>query len=240
MADEIKDISTLVEEETPIDSSKIEAIKNSLVEDFNKAFNEYAELTIDEGEEFKKVAKKDFDDFGEEIKNKEYEVANKEHALEVAEFLQKWNANQNRWEAQGWKGIIYFDKYITDKIAALKENEDTLKFNQGSLMFVYGSMMKPQGFGLESAKIMETLEKPTVEVEDPKNLDIDNVITYSTILEKLGRNIDWLKVADAKMQILQQRWAMAESGLKMDLKITELEEFKKFLDAINDQQKPAN
>ena len=101
--------------------------------------------------------------------------------------------------------------------------------------------MKPQGTGLDSANKMKELEESfdnrddkSTEI-DPKHLDIDNVISYSTILEKIGRHIDYLKSANHEMEILQQRWAMAESDIKMDLKITELEEFVEFSNCLNNK-----
>src|SRR5574344_552216 len=227
--------------ETKIEETKLPHLEESqknLINDFNKNFSKYATLSnLDESEkeDFKKKAKDDFENFGREIQGKTYEVANKKNAKFVAEFLQKWNKEMNRWEAQGWKGIIYFDEYITKKIQELNENKcEKLDFEQGPLLFLYGSMMKPQGTGLDSANKMKELEESFDNRDDKsteidlKHLDIDNVISYSTILEKIGRHIDYLKSANHEMEILQQRWAMAESDIKMDLKITELEEFVEF------------
>lgn len=228
-----------------VEDASLADARNQIIKDFNDKYAQYAVLSADDDPEYKKVAKKDFEDYTSSVQKNDFEIANKEHSLEVAKFLKQWNSEYNHWEAQGWKGVIYFDKIIDKKIQELEEKkEETLKFDYGTLMFIYGSMMKPQGVGLQSAEMMEVLETPVGKDGEPIDtsvgqgeVDIDNVITYSTILEKLGRHIDFLKMSNNKIQILQQRWALAESGVRMDLRISELEEFKKFVDEINNDGK---
>lgn len=239
-----KDEKKIAEEVHKVEDASLADARNQMIKDFNEKYSNYAVLSVNDDAEYKAQAKKDFEDYTSSVQNKSYEIANKEHSVEVAKFLQQWNAEYNHWEAQAWKGVIYFDKIISAKLDELESGKaETLVFDYGTLSFIYGSMMKPQGVGLKSAEMMEVLETPLDENKKPidtsvgSDVDIDNVITYSTILEKLGRHIDFLKMANNKIQILQQRWALAESGIKMDLKITELEEFKKFVDDINNSGK---
>lgn len=225
-----KEVKNNVDEQNSLGVSD-EARKN-LIDDFNKHFGEYAELVDEEvSQEFKDSCKKEYEEYITSVQKEEHEIADEDNALEVAKFLQSWNEKFNHWEAQGWKGVIYFDKIIEEIISNLLTEKKPLRLKQDVLLWLYGSMMKPQGNGIESARAMEILETdPNVEDSSVYNTE---AITYTNILEKVGKRVDYLKLANNKIQILQQKWALAESGIKMNLKITELEEFEKFMQELN-------
>ena len=57
-------------------------------------------------------------------------------------------------------------------------------------------------------------------------------MTYSGIYEKVLVEINGLTNLDKKLTILKERVNLAYAGLKMNLKITEMEEFLEFYEAI--------
>ena len=90
--------------------------------------------------------------------NKTYVIAEKD-ALAFAELLKKWNATMNHWEKGTWKGMLMFDKVISEAIEKYKADA-TLPFevDYATLMYLYQTMSNPAGTGLESARAMAELE----------------------------------------------------------------------------------
>ena len=60
-------------------------------------------------------------------------------------------------------------------------------------------------------------------------------VTYSGILEKIQIAVKGLANIDKKLTILKERVNLAYAGLKMNLKISEIEEFIEFHEAITAQ-----
>lgn len=220
-----------------IDNSQDDVIsaetRKIVIDEFNKSMSDYAVLRDGPvSQEFKDQCKKDFEDEMNKVKNMTFEIANKERALDVAHFLQEYNKTIIHWEKMAWKGVIYFDQIIGNKIAELEKELAPLVFDYGALTFLYGSMMNPSGYGLESARVMEVLETiPEGQEDDP-----ENAVTYSAILEKIGKHIDFLKAEDKKINVLQQRWAIAESGIYMDIRVKELEDYVNFYEQLKSVQ----
>ena len=60
-------------------------------------------------------AKKLFDTEVAKYADKTYVIMEKD-ALAFAELLKKWNTTMNHWEKGTWKGVIMFDKVISEAI----------------------------------------------------------------------------------------------------------------------------
>lgn len=206
-------------------------------QEFNKKFSKWAEIDpIDATDDDIAEVKKDFDDCVEENKNKKYLIASHDDglALKTAEFLKNWNAEFNTWEKGSWRGLIHFDTVISDIINELKDDETKdFEIDYSTLIFLYQSMGEPKGIGLDAARKMAAFEN--YNEKTGKLFDEDIPITYSGILEKIQLEVKGLSNIDKKLTILKERVNLAYAGLKMNLKISDIEEFIEFHDAITAQ-----
>lgn len=230
---EIKDTS--IDDIVPdISEEEKQFARMTVRKEFNKKFSKWAEIDeVDATDADIEAVKKDFEDCVEENKNKEYKIASHEDglALKTAEFLYDWNTKFNAWEKGSWRGIIHFDKVIKETIEDLKQNVDKdLVIDYSTLIFLYQSMMEPKGIGLESARAMAKFENYNEETGKPYEENIP--VTYSGILEKVMIEVQQLSNIDKKLNILKERVNLAYAGLKMNLKISRIEEFLEFYDAI--------
>lgn len=216
------------------DADLLETLKNGrkdIIESFNEAFKDVAVMKEEEATpEFKEQAKQDYENAVKDFQDAVYEIYTGNRVMEVALFLQEWNKKYNHWQRQAWKGIIAFDEIISKKIEELRANpeKESLILEYAPMMFIYGSMMAPQGTGLEEAHLMEILET------DPNGgEDETSHITYSNILEWIGRRVDGLKAVQNKIQSLQERWTMAETGFMFDFTDESPEIYVKFIEKAN-------
>jgi len=255
MAKEEETVKTAVEEmdekiEQEVQDKNMEIDESLLPDDITEEQKEYARITVRKefNEKFSKWAyieeedctddelqeiKKEFEDYLEENKNKMYKIASHEDglALNTAKFLKNWNEKFNAWEKGSWRGIIHFDKVISKIIEELEaDSSKDLEIDYSSLIFLYQSMYEPKGMGLESARNMAVFENYNEETGMPYEENIP--ITYSGILEKITIEVQMLSNVDKKLNILKERVNLAYAGLKMTLKISRLEEFLEFYDAI--------
>jgi hypothetical protein len=90
-------------------------------------------------------------------------------------------------------------------------------------------MTSPSGYGLEQAKAMARFENFDPETFEP--LDNDNYVTYSHLLQNIIENVRVITVVDKKLKLMRERINLAAAGIKVDWKITELEEFIELHDA---------
>ena len=205
--------------------------------EFNKKFSKWAEIDpVDATDDDIAAAKKDFEDCVEENKNKTYLIATHEDglALKTAEFLQNWNKEFNTWENGAWRGIIQFDRVITKIIDELKtDTNKDFEIDYSTLIFLYQSMGTPKGSGIVSARKMAEFEN--YNEETGKVFEENIPVTYSGILEKIQIAVKGLANIDKKLTILKERVNLAYAGLKMNLKISEIEEFIEFHEAITAQ-----
>lgn len=202
--------------------------------EFNKKFSKWAEIDpVNATDEDLEQIKKDFEDCVEENKNKMYFIATYQDglALKTAEFLRDWNAKFNTWNKGSWKGLIQFDRVITKIIEELKaDDKKDFEIDYSTLIFLYQSMGEPKGTGIETARQMAKFEN--YNEETGKVFEEDIPVTYSGVLEKILLEVKNLSNIDKKLTILKERVNLAYAGLKMNLKITELEEFLEFHEAI--------
>ena len=210
-----------------------EKFRNDLREKFGKWLTVYDEEATKEDVD---KAKTEFDDEVAKYANKTYVIAEKD-ALAFAELLKKWNATMNHWEKGTWKGMLMFDKVISEAIEKYKADA-TLPFevDYATLMYLYQTMSNPAGVGLESARAMAELEGFDLEKVEKK--DDENFITYSHILQNVLEIIRQLANIDKKLKLMRERINIATAGIKFDFKITELEEFIELHDAFIGEATP--
>ena len=210
-----------------------EKFRNDLREKFGKWLTVYDEEATKEDVD---KAKAEFDEEVAKYANKTYVIAEKD-ALAFAELLKKWNATMNHWEKGTWKGMLMFDKVISEAIEKYKVDA-TLPFevDYATLMYLYQTMSNPAGVGIESARAMAELEGFDIEKVEKK--DDENFITYSHILQNVLEIIRQLANIDKKLKLMRERINIATAGIKFDFKITELEEFIELHDAFIGEATP--
>ena len=210
-----------------------EKFRNDLREKFGKWLTVYDEEATKEDVD---KAKAEFDEEVAKYANKTYVIAEKD-ALAFAELLKKWNTTMNHWEKGTWKGMLMFDKVISEAIEKYKADA-TLPFevDYATLMYLYQTMTNPAGVGLESARAMAELEGFDIEKVEKK--DDENFITYSHILQNVLEIIRQLANIDKKLKLMRERINIATAGIKFDFKITELEEFIELHDAFIGEATP--
>ena len=210
-----------------------EKFRNDLREKFGKWLTVYDEEATKEDVD---KAKAEFDEEVAKYANKTYVIAEKD-ALAFAELLKKWNTTMNHWEKGTWKGMLMFDKVISEAIEKYKADA-TLPFevDYATLMYLYQTMSNPAGAGLESARAMAEFEGFDTEKVEKKN--DENFITYSHILQNVLEIIRQLANIDKKLKLMRERINIATAGIKFDFKITELEEFIELHDAFIGEATP--
>ena len=210
-----------------------EKFRNDLREKFDKWLTVYDEEATKEDVD---KAKAEFDEEVAKYANKTYVIAETD-ALAFAELLKKWNTTMNHWEKGTWKGMLMFDKVISEAIEKYKADA-TLPFevDYATLMYLYQTMSNPAGVGLESARAMAELEGFDLEKVEKK--DDENFVTYSHILQNVLEIIRQLANIDKKLKLMRERINIATAGIKFDFKITELEEFIELHDAFIGEATP--
>ena len=210
-----------------------EKLRKDLREKFDKWITVYDEEATKEDVD---KAKAEFDEEVAKYANKTYVIAETD-ALAFAELLKKWNTTMNHWEKGTWKGMLMFDKVISEAIEKYKADA-TLPFevDYATLMYLYQTMSNPAGVGIESARAMAELEGFDLEKVEKK--DDENFITYSHILQNVLEIIRQLANIDKKLKLMRERINIATAGIKFDFKITELEEFIELHDAFVGEATP--
>lgn len=199
--------------------------------EFNKKFSKWASIADEDAtDEDIEKAKADFNAAVDETKARTYTLATTEGdcAKRAAKILNAWNTKLNVWGASAWRGVIAFDKFINEFIES-KESKD-LVVDYNTLVFLHQQMQTPYGVGFEAAMLMAELENFDTEKNEVK--EVEYPVTYSGILEKINTEVAMLSNIDKKLTILRERVNLAYAGLRMDLKISELEEFIEFNDAM--------
>lgn len=188
--------------------------KAALINQYNTTNEGVCEITesLDEvDEEYAKQCKEEFEAVVKEANEMKFLIADKDKALETANFLAEWNANKNHWERAYWRGVIKFNEFIEDKIDKLEKKEiEVLEMDYPALIFIHQSMMRPSGVGLLEAQEMAAIDDQ-----------------YNAILDVIGGYVDKIALYDKKAKLYQERWGLACNGFKMNILISDLEDFAK-------------
>ena len=224
------------EEKQQYTQEELEFARINLRKNFNERFSKWAVMEPEDADDdFIAQAKKDLEDAVEDQKKKTYNIGDAADgiALKTAEFLKEWNEKFNYWEKGSWRGLIRFNVVISEIIEKLKADDKmNLDIDYQTLIFLYNSMMNPSGIGLDTARQMAIFENYNEETDAPFEENIP--VTYSGVLSKIIEHINYLGGIDKKLNILRTRLQYAYMGLKMTLKVTEIEEFVEFNDAVTD------
>ena len=215
---------------TKMSEAQLKKLHEKFRKDMREKFDKWIEVFDEEAtpEDVAK-AKKEFDDEVAKYANQTYVIMD-HGALEYAELLKRWNATLNHWEKGTWKGMIMFDKVISELIEKYKADHTLpLEVDYATLMYLYQTMSNPAGTGLESARAMAELEGFDPITADKK--DEENYVTYSHILQNILDVIRNLVNIDKKLKLMRERINIATAGIKFNWKITELEEFIELHDA---------
>ena len=222
---------------TKMSDEQLKKLHEKFRKDLREKFGKWLDVHDEEATtEDVNNAKAEFDEEVAKYANKTYVIAEKD-ALAFAELLKKWNATLNHWEKGTWKGMLMFDKVISEAIEKYKA-DSTLPFevDYATLMYLYQTMSNPVGVGIESARAMAELEGFDLEKVEKK--DDENFITYSHILQNVLEIIRQLANIDKKLKLMRERINIATAGIKFDFKITELEEFIELHDAFVGEATP--
>lgn len=215
---------------TKMSDEQLKKTHDKFRKDMREKFGKWVEVYDEDAtKEDVEAAKKEFDEECAKYAESTYVIMDHD-ALAFAEMLKKWNATLNTWEKGTWKGIIMFDKVISELIEKYKADPKLpLEVDYATLMFLYQTMSNPSGRGVESARMMAELENYDPITTEPK--EKENFVTYSHVLQNILEKIRELVNVDKKLKLMRERINIAMAGIKMDFKITELEEFIEFHDA---------
>ena len=215
---------------TKMSEAQLKKLHEKFRKDMREKFDKWIEVFDEEATpEDVANAKKEFDDEVAKYANQTYVIMD-QGALEYAELLKRWNATLNHWEKGTWKGMIMFDKVISELIEKYKADHTLpLEVDYATLMYLYQTMSNPAGNGLESARAMAELEGFDPITADKK--DEENYVTYSHILQNILDVIRNLVNIDKKLKLMRERINIATAGITFNWKITELEEFIELHDA---------
>lgn len=213
---------------------QIEAGRQTFKKNFNERFSKWAEIEDEPADdEYIAQCKKDFDDEVELNKNRKFLIAEATDglALKTAEFLKTVNAEANAWAKGSWRGVIMFDRVISKHIEELKADaEKNFEIDYTTLIFLHQTMMAPYGVGLKEALRMAEWENYNPETDEPYETEMP--VTYSGVLEKILNYVNELSAIDKKLVILRERWLTANAGLRTKLKVSTLEEFVEYSNAV--------
>ena len=215
---------------TKLSDEQLKKLHDNFRQDMREKFDKWIQVYDEEATaEDVAAAKKEFDEEVAKYSDKTYLIVDHD-ALAFAELLKKWNATMNHWEKGTWKGVIMFDKVISEAIEKYKADAALpFEVDYATLMYLYQTMSNHAGIGLESAKAMAEFEGFDLEKVEKK--EDENFVTYSHILQNILDKIRELVNIDKKLKLMRERINIATAGIKFDWKITELEEFIELHDA---------
>lgn len=213
---------------------QLEYARMTFKKNFNERFSKWAEIEDEPADDdYIAQCKKEFDDEVELNKNRKFLIATADDGLAVktAEFLKTVNAEANAWAKGSWRGVIMFDRVISEIIEELKADATKdFEIDYTTLVFLHQTMMAPYGVGLKEALRMAEWENYNPETDEP--YEEDAPVTYSGVLEKILNYVNELGAIDKKLVILRERWLTANAGLRTNLKVSTLEEFVEYSNAV--------
>lgn len=198
--------------------------------------DKYAEIPEEDGDDdYIESCKNDLNASVDEVQAMKFTIYTKDDGdkrIEAAKLIKDANYVGTFWENGEWRGVLSLDKVMTETISRLENDADAdFDIDWSTLMFVHQLMKSPKGYGVESARRIAAWELYDEEKQELKPEAQDSV-TYSGILRKVNEHVRRLQFYDKKMNILRNRLQFAYAGVRMNLKINDLEEFVAFNDAL--------
>ena len=131
--------------------------------------------------------------------------------LELATFLKEWNSGYAVVENKEWKGLLYFDEFLDERIKNLNsKTEKNFIINFNVLLYLDTIMTYPQGKGITFAKWMNKNQK-----------------LYDKIITAVEKHMNKVRLMNKKAALLREKWSLAMNGFKMKILLTRLEEYAK-------------
>ena len=201
---------------------KQDADYTKLISSFNKHFGEFATVSrVTDDKEKKLLSEQCKAEFENEVnkwqKEREYDICGPAQALNTILMLREWNKNHVAWRGNQYIGVVKFEEAIKKLEEEYKEGEDLI-LDFGALSWLYTSLQTVAGIGLESALWWKDNETKA-----------DDCLTITEVKNAVTNHMAEVARADKKIQILQQVWLMAESGLRLDFKF-DINDYEKMLD----------
>lgn len=198
--------------------------------------DKYADVPEEDGDdEYIESCKNDLNAAIDEVQSMKFTIYTKEDGdkrIEAAKLIKDANYVGTFWENGEWRGVLSLDKVMTEAIEKLeKDAEADFEIDWSTLMFVHQLMKSPKGYGVESARRLAAWELYDEQKQELKP-EAENAVTYSGILRKVNEHVRRLSFYDKKMNILRNRLDFAYAGVRMNLKVNDLEEFVAFNDAL--------
>lgn len=198
--------------------------------------DKYADVPEEDGDdEYIESCKNDLNAAIDEVQSMKFTIYTKEDGdkrIEAAKLIKDANYVGTFWENGEWRGVLSLDKVMTETIEKLeKDAEADFEIDWSTLMFVHQLMKSPKGYGVESARRLAAWEQYDEQKQELKP-EAENAVTYSGILRKVNEHVRRLSFYDKKMNILRNRLDFAYAGVRMNLKVNDLEEFVAFNDAL--------
>jgi len=170
--------------------------REAFIEDWNARNQGVGEIRKEKPteEEVKAIA----EEYGARLKEfneTTFEIADKENAVRVAQFLKRWNEEDVQWESNMWQGTITFDMIIKKFLEDCKDEPKPLIVNYQTLVYLFLGLRNIKGVGLKSAIHMQKINDEFV-----------------PILDTVGDQLTEYQEEGKKLQQLQERWRMFEQG----------------------------
>ena len=199
----------------------------------NKELSKYAEITDDDADDdFIEKAKNELNDVIDEIRDLKFVIVPKEDGdkrFETIDLIIEYNEKFNQWENGEWRGVLTLDKMLRDLRDKIGDGDFEVDFS--TLMFLRQTFLSPKGTGVAAARWMaehEWYDEDKCELKE----DAAEHVTYSGILRKVNEHFRRIECENKRINIYRNRLQLAYAGLKMNLKVSSLEEFVAFNDAV--------
>ena len=199
----------------------------------SESLTKFAEITDDDADdEFIEVAKKELNDVIDEVRDMKFTIVPKEDGdkrIETIDLIIEYNEKFNKWENGEWRGVLTLDKMLRETKEKLGDGDFEVDFS--TLMFLRQTFLSPKGTGVAAARWMAEHEWYDEEKCELKE-DAAEHVTYSGILRKVNEHFRRIECENKRINIYRNRLQLAYAGLKMNLKVSALEEFVAFNDAV--------
>jgi hypothetical protein len=169
----------------------------------DEAQKEIKKLTLDASankpsqEETEKAAK-DFESKKIDFENRKFKVGAAKDADEIYDFMLDFLENHVFWTKNGWMGVLRMHEELTESKKTKKKNE-AFSVGYQALEFMFFALSNPGGYGLASAKRVETVAE-----------------FYGNLIETTGKVLEDSRKELADIQFLGEQAAAMQQGFYIE------------------------
>ena len=169
----------------------------------DEAQKEIKKLTLDASankpsqEETEKAAK-DFESKKIDFENRKFKVGADKDADEIYDFILDFLENHVFWTKNGWMGVLRMHEELTESKKTKKKNE-AFSVGYQALEFMFFALSNPGGYGLASAKRVETVAE-----------------FYGNLIETTGKVLEDSRKELADIQFLGEQAAAMQQGFYIE------------------------